>query len=144
MLVAGLGARALSRGSHLELREQRIDYIKAGAVGNKDMRSACLQIPQRDKKQESATRNREKQAAEFEHARQHGNLHNDSIHAIRREAPSVSHLVQNADRYCGYQAINPEQIPAVTHEPLAEPFERYEPGDKRAHHPKYARYHRGR
>jgi hypothetical protein len=36
VLVAGLGARALSRGSHLELREQRNDYIKAGAVGNKD------------------------------------------------------------------------------------------------------------
>ena len=33
VLVAGQGARALSRGSHLELREQRNDYIKDTAGG---------------------------------------------------------------------------------------------------------------
>ena len=55
MLVAELGARALSRESHLVLREQRNDYIKDSAGGNKDMRSACLQILRGRKKQESAT-----------------------------------------------------------------------------------------
>ena len=33
-----VGARALSRGSHLELREQRNDYTKDGTLGNKDIK----------------------------------------------------------------------------------------------------------
>src|ERR1700674_1124567 len=39
VLVAEEDARALSRGSYLEVREQRNDYTKDDAVGNKDMRN---------------------------------------------------------------------------------------------------------
>src|SRR6266571_9442052 len=46
VLVAGWGARALSRGSHLEVREQQNDYTKDDTVGNKDIQCACLQIAQ--------------------------------------------------------------------------------------------------
>jgi len=37
VLAADLGARALTRGSHLEDYEQRNDYIKAGSAGKKDV-----------------------------------------------------------------------------------------------------------
>src|SRR6266851_8157635 len=47
---------------------------------------------------------------------------------------SVAYVVQHSDSYRGCQAINTEQIPAVAFEPLAEPFERQETGDKRAYH----------
>ncbi len=44
MLVAGRVARALSRGSHLEVREQHDDYTKEAGVGNKDIQRAGFQL----------------------------------------------------------------------------------------------------
>jgi hypothetical protein len=42
-----LGARALARGSHLEVNEQRIDYIKARVGGKRELQD-CYRVGNRE------------------------------------------------------------------------------------------------
>src|ERR1700722_803364 len=79
VLVAGRAARALSRGTHLEVREQQTDYTKERAAGNRDVQGVCFLTGKERMSPESLT-------AELGNKNQHGNSENDSIDRKRNKS----------------------------------------------------------